>query len=146
MIGSASALSLIDSSVYKRAAKKDDPATSGSTIWGFKPLACLRVHSKSVQRASASTGGENVGATPSLGSSVTRASWCTAPDKGSQFGLFIGLCIRMISTLSPELSADSMMQMLTAISKAPNSERRAGPWVYRIERGALNVALHAQRK
>jgi hypothetical protein len=68
------------------------------------------------------------------------------PDNPSQSGLFLGLGIRMVSTLSPELNTDAMMQMLIAITKVPNSERRVGPWVYRIERRPRDVALHAQRK
>jgi hypothetical protein len=68
------------------------------------------------------------------------------PDKTSQSGLFLGLRIRMVATLSPEMNTDAIMQMLLAITKVPNSERRGGSWVYRIERGSLNVALHAQRK
>jgi hypothetical protein len=68
------------------------------------------------------------------------------PNTGSQYGLFLGLGIRTISTLSPELSADAMMRMLTEIIRFPNSQRRIGEWVYRIERQGLNVALHAHRK
>jgi hypothetical protein len=68
------------------------------------------------------------------------------PDRTSQSGLFIGLCIRMLSTLSPELKTDEVMQVLIEVTKIPNSKRRVGPWVYRIERQATNVALHAQRK
>jgi hypothetical protein len=67
------------------------------------------------------------------------------PDKTSQSGLFLGLCIRMLATLSPELKSDEIMEVLLAVTKVPNSERRVGPWVYRIERQALNIALHAQR-
>ena len=68
------------------------------------------------------------------------------PDKTSQSGLFLGLCIRMVSTLSPELKTDEVMQVLIEVTKIPNSKRRVGPWIYRIERGALSIALHAQRK
>jgi hypothetical protein len=69
------------------------------------------------------------------------------PDKATQSGLFIGLCIRLFATLSPELSADEAMQVLLSITKVPNiAERRVGPWVYRIERRSRDVALHAQRR
>jgi hypothetical protein len=68
------------------------------------------------------------------------------PDNPSQSGLFLGLGIRMVSTLSPELNTDAMMQMLLAITRVPNSERRVGLWVYRIERRPRDVALHAQRR
>jgi hypothetical protein len=69
------------------------------------------------------------------------------PDDGSRPGFFIGLCIRMFATLSPDLSTDAAMQVLLSIIKIPNiTERRVGPWVYRIERQKLNIALHAQRK
>jgi hypothetical protein len=68
------------------------------------------------------------------------------PDRPSQAGLFLGLCIRMVSTLSPELNADAMMQMLSAIIKVPDSEQRVGPWVYWIERMPLGIAIHAQRE
>jgi hypothetical protein len=68
------------------------------------------------------------------------------PEETRHAGLFLALCLRMVATLSPELSTDAIMQLLLRITRVPNSEQRVGAWVYKIERGALTVALHARRK